>query len=504
MPTAVRDDLATHDRSQMAEAVYDATSVDIESNGVTFRATGQILKFDGFHAGLLETRRTTSPEEVEGLLPDLETRARCSNLNDLEAEQHFTQPPPRYTEATLVKRMEEVGIGRPSTYAPTVRTLNRSRVHLRTESRRLFLVARGEVVTELMEAHFPDVVDVDFTARMEEELDEIAEGDKEHGAHRQRVLRLIHPACRRAEGQDAAGRSSRPTRSVPTAGGRWSRSLASTAFGSCRARAGPSASGPSSSTRKAIRCPTPRAPARSARSAVTSWWRRRGRFGPFVGCSNYPECKYIKRGASQGDGRDLPRVREWAGREARPLRPLCRLLQLSRVQVHQEEQEEDHQEEATKKKTAAKKHEQEISGEEDRLQENAPPKTPFAHRSRGSITGSHILMPRSRTYHNRMESRRPTRNTGRDRIQQAPQPDRMSCRQRVGGGGLLSESLQEPELPAVLPRSVVSSLGDWIGVIAIAVFAHDEFGTSGVGFVMTARVLPGFVVGPMAGVFADR
>ncbi len=105
---------------QMAEAVYDATSVDIESNGVTFRATGQILKFDGFLRVYMDVSDDQT-EEVEGLLPELET-GQVLNLRDLEALQHFTQPPPRYTEATLVKRMEEVGIGRPSTYAPTVRS----------------------------------------------------------------------------------------------------------------------------------------------------------------------------------------------------------------------------------------------------------------------------------------------------------------------------------------------------------------------------------------------
>ncbi|MBA3432412.1 MAG: type I DNA topoisomerase, partial [Actinobacteria bacterium] len=161
---------------QMADAIYDATSIDIDSNGVIFRASGQVVKFEGFMRVYLE-RSDDDPEEIEGLLPDVE-EGGVLQLKSLEATQHFTQPPPRYTEATLVKEMERVGIGRPSTYAPTVKLLN-DREYVRTESRRLFPTARGEVVIELLESHFAEVVDVDFTARMEEDLDEIAEGGKQ-------------------------------------------------------------------------------------------------------------------------------------------------------------------------------------------------------------------------------------------------------------------------------------------------------------------------------------
>ncbi|MEA2448024.1 MAG: topoisomerase, partial [Actinomycetota bacterium] len=163
--------------SQMAEAVYDQTSVDIESNDAIFRATGKVLKFDGYMRVYLEHGDDDEQEEVEGLLPEL-AEGDVLDLRSIEPAQHFTQPPPRYTEATLVREMENQGIGRPSTYSPTIKTLE-DRDYVRVESRRLFPTLRGEVVTELLEVHFNEIVDLQFTARMEEELDEIAEGSKQ-------------------------------------------------------------------------------------------------------------------------------------------------------------------------------------------------------------------------------------------------------------------------------------------------------------------------------------
>jgi DNA topoisomerase I len=287
---------------QMAEAVYDATSVDIESNGVTFRATGQILKFDGFLRVYMDVSDDQA-EEVEGLLPDLET-GQVLNLNNLEALQHFTQPPPRYTEATLVKRMEEVGIGRPSTYAPTVRTLN-DREYLRTESRRLFLVTRGEVVTDLMEAHFPDVVDVDFTARMEAELDDIAAGDK---AMVPIVKEFYDSFTKRVDEQkDKMSRPEQPTDKIcPDCGRPVVKKFGKHGLWFLSCSGWPECKWSQQLDEEGNPLPDPEGTGEECPKCGHELVARSGRFGPFVGCSNYPECKYIKREPPKETGETCP------------------------------------------------------------------------------------------------------------------------------------------------------------------------------------------------------
>ena len=164
----------------MAEALFDQLSVDIEATpadgGVPYllRATGQTLKFDGFRRVYFEGRDDTPDEDAEASLPSL-TPLQALRLLELKPEQHFTQPPPRYTEATLVKTLEENGIGRPSTYAPTIATLL-DRGYVRLEEKRFYPEDIGVVVTDILVDLFPEIVDVGFTARMEEELDDIAEG----------------------------------------------------------------------------------------------------------------------------------------------------------------------------------------------------------------------------------------------------------------------------------------------------------------------------------------
>ena len=287
---------------QMAEAVYDATSVDVESNEVTFRATGQILKFDGFLRVYMDVSDDQA-EEVEGLLPELET-GQVLNLTDLEAVQHFTQPPPRYTEATLVKRMEEVGIGRPSTYAPTVRTLN-DREYLRTESRRLFLVTRGEVVTDLMEAHFPDVVDVDFTARMEAELDDIAAGDK---AMVPIVKEFYDSFTKRVEEQkDKMSRPEQPTDKIcPECGRPVVKKFGKHGLWFLSCSGWPECKWSQQLDEEGNPLPDPEGTGEECPKCGHELVARSGRFGPFVGCSNYPECKYIKREPAKETGETCP------------------------------------------------------------------------------------------------------------------------------------------------------------------------------------------------------
>ncbi len=161
--------------SQMANAVYLVTTMDAESAGHTFRANHSALKFEGFTA-LYEEGRDDDGEEKAAPLPAIREGENV-RLNELKKEQKFTQPPSRYTEATLIRAMEDKGIGRPSTYAPTISTIL-DREYVVKEGKSLRPTPLGEVVTGLMKDRFTDIVDLKFTARMEEKLDEVEEGQR--------------------------------------------------------------------------------------------------------------------------------------------------------------------------------------------------------------------------------------------------------------------------------------------------------------------------------------
>lgn len=161
--------------SQMSAAVYDSVTADIESAGHVFRATSSTIKFSGFTA-VYEEGRDDDADERETPIPDIK-EGETLNLKKLTEEQKFTQPPARYTEATLVKAMEESGVGRPSTYAPTVSTIL-DREYVVKEGKSLRPTPLGEVVTKLMKDRFTDIVDVGFTAKMEGELDNVEKGEK--------------------------------------------------------------------------------------------------------------------------------------------------------------------------------------------------------------------------------------------------------------------------------------------------------------------------------------
>ncbi|MDM7999082.1 MAG: type I DNA topoisomerase [Dehalococcoidia bacterium] len=168
--------------SQMAAALVDTTSVDIEAAPpdtkeiYVFRAAGSVLHFPGFLVLYSEGKDEANGngEDAKSRLPALSEGERLKLLN-ITPEQHFTEPPPRYTEATLIKALEERGIGRPSTYAPIISTI-RQRGYVRTKEGRLHPLELGETVNKVLVSHFPSIVDTNFTARMEEELDEIARG----------------------------------------------------------------------------------------------------------------------------------------------------------------------------------------------------------------------------------------------------------------------------------------------------------------------------------------
>jgi len=166
---------------QMAEALLDQTSVDIAVSGekkdsFTLRATGSVIRFPGFMKLYIEGV-DDEDEEKEGTLPALE-EGETLKLLEVLPEQHFTQPPPRYTEATLVKTLEEYGIGRPSTYASTLNTLV-ERKYCRLDKKRFFPEDVGMVVNDLLTAHFAQYVDYNFTAGLEEQLDQVSRGEKQ-------------------------------------------------------------------------------------------------------------------------------------------------------------------------------------------------------------------------------------------------------------------------------------------------------------------------------------
>lgn len=162
--------------SQMAPALLDTVAVELSNGSVVFRATGSTVKFPGFMKVYVEG--TDDPkDEQQRLLPDFVEGERVFS-KDIEGKQHFTQPPPRYTEARLVKTLEELGIGRPSTYAPTLDTIQK-RNYVTLENKRFVPTELGEIVLDLMMQFFPEILDVEFTAKMEKNLDDIEEGKVE-------------------------------------------------------------------------------------------------------------------------------------------------------------------------------------------------------------------------------------------------------------------------------------------------------------------------------------
>ncbi len=161
--------------SQMANALYDTVSIDTQCAGHIFRSSHQSLKFSGFIA-VYEEGRDDEDEALGSPLPELSEGDRAKIL-DIEKAQHFTQPPARYTEAMLVKAMEEKGVGRPSTYASIVSTIQ-DREYVNKADKKLFPTPLGEVVTGLMMERFNDIIDVEFTANMEQQFDEIEEGNR--------------------------------------------------------------------------------------------------------------------------------------------------------------------------------------------------------------------------------------------------------------------------------------------------------------------------------------
>ena len=160
--------------SQMSTAIYDTTSVDINVNDYIFKANGQVLKFKGFMSLYVEDVDNNKNNDDIVTLPELEVN-QILEAKKVEPKQSFTEPPARYTEASLVKSLEEKGIGRPSTYSPTITTILERR-YIQKEKKQLVPTELGKIVNRLLTENFKDIINVEFTAKIEEEFDEIAEG----------------------------------------------------------------------------------------------------------------------------------------------------------------------------------------------------------------------------------------------------------------------------------------------------------------------------------------
>jgi DNA topoisomerase I len=296
--------------TQMAEARFNQVGIDIEAHDEDvrygLRATGQTLVFDGFIRVYKEGRDDEPDEDAENRLPDL-TPEQLLRMLEVLPEQHFTQPPPRFTEASLVKRLEELGIGRPSTYASIISTIQ-ERGYVRLEDKRFFPEDVGIVVTDKLVEHFPDVVDVAFTARLEEELDEIAEGqvgwtEVLHGFNGpfERALEKAEESFERYEEEldelcPLCPQEGREPGKLQIKLGRYGKFVGCANYPECRYIRNMDGSERQEPELLDEICP----------DCGRQLQRRVGRYGPFVGCSGYPECRYIKKDPPKSMGVTCP------------------------------------------------------------------------------------------------------------------------------------------------------------------------------------------------------
>jgi DNA topoisomerase-1 len=279
--------------SQMASKEMETTTIELEADPYELRASSTRTLFDGFSRVYTEGRDDGDDEDGrERQLPALAEGA-VTDVTDVNTTQHFTEPPPRFTEATLIKALEEHGIGRPSTYAATISTIM-DRGYVRIEERRLRPELIGEIVTDLLVEHFGDYVDVAFTAKMELELDEVARGERQWVP----FLRAFYEPLRDrvAEKRRELRRSdftTEPTDEVCSEGhpmvirlGRNGRFLACSLYPEHKeSRPLPGDEQPALEG-EGEACP---------KCGTGKLVGKSGRFGPFVGCSRYPDCDYIRR-----------------------------------------------------------------------------------------------------------------------------------------------------------------------------------------------------------------
>ncbi len=268
---------------QMADALYDSTAADIEAPGrsggvYVFRATGSVLKFPGYRAVYIEGRDAGQEEEAAtSPLPVLE-KDEPVDCRELKPDQHFTQPPAHYTEASLVKSLEELGIGRPSTYAPTISTIQ-DRNYVRKNGH-LEPTQLGEIVTDLLVENFADLVNPGFTAQMEEDLDDVAEGKRGWGTILDQFYGPFQEALTAAQSIPRVSIPSDETcdkceKPMEIRSGRYGRFLACTGYPECKSTR-------PYLVRVGVACPRCGGDLVERRSRKTK--------SLFYGCANYPTC----------------------------------------------------------------------------------------------------------------------------------------------------------------------------------------------------------------------
>ncbi len=267
----------------MADEILDTVSVDIESAGYNFKASGFSVKFDGFTKLYQESR---DDDEKASVLPDLQVNEQLKTVS-INPAQHFTQPPARYTEATLIKALEENGIGRPSTYAPTITTILQ-RQYVEREAKFLKPTALGEVTTTLMKERFSDIVDAEFTANMEKELDNIEEGKAIWNKVLSKFYVGFSAELQKAEKDMEGERVKVPDeetdvicelcgRNMVIKNGRFGKFLACPGYPECK------------NTKKIVEETAGKCPICSSKLIA-----RKGKNGKkFYGCSSYPNCNFI-------------------------------------------------------------------------------------------------------------------------------------------------------------------------------------------------------------------
>ncbi len=280
--------------TQMADVILENTDVKLElpSAHFLFGAKGQVIRFDGFMKLYTEDSDEEDDEEGEAILPAMEEGDSISLLA-LKAQQLFTKPPSRYTEATLVKKMESEGIGRPSTYAPTIKVIT-DRGYLKKEKKFLVPTDIAFVVTNFLKEHFADVVDYKFTARIEERFDEVSEGKEEwtlvvDDFYLPFIERIDHTA------KTARKYAEETSEICPDCGkplvirmSKYGKFMSCSGFPECRYTKNMDGDAPREKPELELLdelCPDCGKPLA----------KRTGRFGPFTACSDYPACKYIQR-----------------------------------------------------------------------------------------------------------------------------------------------------------------------------------------------------------------
>jgi len=301
--------------SQMSEAIIDATAVDIsaEATAYQFRSSGQTIKFDGYLKIYPETNQ-------EIILPELKTKEELELL-ELKPEQHFTKPPARYSDAGLVKELEKYGIGRPSTYAPTINTVVERNYVERDENKRLAPTAIAFTVIDLLVEHFPKIVDYEFTAKMENDLDTIAEGETRWQPIIKEFYEPFHanleskyesinkndivPEEKSNEICDKCG----APMIIKT--GRFGKFLACSAFPECKnikSLPGTDRNKNGQADSKEIDELKDKYKDEICDKCGAAMAVKVGKFGPFLACSAYPKCKNIKNinGANQSTGITCP------------------------------------------------------------------------------------------------------------------------------------------------------------------------------------------------------